>query len=158
MRLLQSENLNQSTNWVYVEGESYYSSKSGYRFRQHLIEIVKTKTQSKEVFIETLPRQAQLHKNESLSKWLLSSVNSRWEAKNYFLKTKSQPSDIWGVIITNDIELGILEQAITSFQNETFFERSFAELLPLEKLQKCHPVVRDLCLKLDISKFHQQDV
>ena len=41
---------------------------------------------------------------------------------------------------------------ITSFQEEDLLERSYPELIPLENLQKAHPLVENLFLKVKIPK------
>ena len=56
------------------------------------------------------------------------------------------------MITTNLIETGALEQVITSFYEETFLKISYPELTPVEKLQKSHPLVKNVFLKLDIPK------
>ena len=41
---------------------------------------------------------------------------------------------------------------ITNFQEEALLERSYPELIPLENLQKAHPLVENLFLKVKIPK------
>ena len=41
---------------------------------------------------------------------------------------------------------------ITNFQEEALLGRSYPELIPLENLQKAHPLVENLFLKVKIPK------
>ena len=56
------------------------------------------------------------------------------------------------MITTNLTETRALKQVIVIFQEKTMLKRSHPELLPMEKLQEAHALVKNLFSKVDIPK------